>query len=134
MCRHAEMQDPSAVMSQHQEYVQYLKANGRHRKEVSRYQTPDVILKEGPPRLRRRLAAAQLVFANAGFADVDAEFSGVLHGYAALPKEGCRGSSGESVFEFPGRPAVVPAGRDAPSGSRTVETARAIPHCCQNGH
>jgi hypothetical protein len=45
-----------------------------HREEVDRYQTLDVILQEGPPRLRWRLAAAHHVFANAGFADVDTEF------------------------------------------------------------
>jgi len=57
MCRHAEMQDPAAVVSQHQEYVQYLKANRRHREEVDRYHRLDVIRKEGSPGLRWRLAA-----------------------------------------------------------------------------
>jgi hypothetical protein len=33
-----------------------------------------VILQEGPPGLRRRLAASHHIFAHAGFADVDAEF------------------------------------------------------------
>ena len=74
MCRHTEVQYPAAVVSQHQEYVQHLKPNGRHGEKVDRYQTLDVILKEGPPRLRRRLAAARHIFADAGFADVDAEF------------------------------------------------------------
>src|SRR6516225_7798809 len=71
---HGEMQDPAAVVSQHQEYVQHLKPNGWHREEVDRYHTFDVILQERPPGLRRWLAASRHIFANAGFADVDAEF------------------------------------------------------------
>src|SRR6516164_11107825 len=68
------MQYPAAVVSQHQEYVQHLKPNGWHREEVDRYHTFDVILQERPPGLRRWLAASRHIFANAGFADVDAEF------------------------------------------------------------
>src|SRR5215469_2204432 len=61
-------------MSQDQKHVQYLKANGRYREEVDRYHTLDLILQEGPPGLRRRLAASRHVFANAGFADIDSQF------------------------------------------------------------
>ena len=62
------------MLARSREYVQHPKVNRRHREEVNRYETLDVILQERPPRLRRWLASSRHVFADAGFADVDAEF------------------------------------------------------------
>src|SRR6516164_6303036 len=73
MSRHGEMENPATVVSQDQEYVQHLKANGRHREEVDRYHGLDVILHEGPPGLRRWLAASRYILGNTGLADVDAQ-------------------------------------------------------------
>src|SRR6516164_6331110 len=73
MSRHREMENPATVVSQDQEYVQYLKANCRHCEEVHRDQRLEVILQEGPPGLRRWLAASRHILANTGLADVDAE-------------------------------------------------------------
>src|SRR5215469_18982763 len=73
MSRHGEMQDPAPFVSQNHEYVQHPKVNRRHREEVDRYHTLDVILQEGPPSLRRRLAVSRHIFANAGFANLDAQ-------------------------------------------------------------
>src|SRR5215468_7930050 len=61
-------------MRQHQEHVQDLEPDGRYRKEVDGHHGPDVILKEGPPGLRRRLAPTCKVLAHARFSDVDAQF------------------------------------------------------------
>src|SRR6516164_4443860 len=61
-------------MSQDQKYVKHLKTNGRHREEVDRYHTLEVILQEGPPGLRRWLAASHHILANTGLADVNVEF------------------------------------------------------------
>src|SRR5260370_26104802 len=69
-----EMDDPSSIVSQNQEHVQDLKPDRRHREEVDRHHCLDVILQEGPPRLRRRLPTAYDVLADAGLADIDAEF------------------------------------------------------------
>src|SRR6202040_995859 len=71
---HIEMDDATALVSQNQEHVQDLKPDRQYRKEVDRHHSPDVILQEGPPALRRRLPLAYDVIAHAGFADVDAEF------------------------------------------------------------
>src|SRR5215469_10118371 len=71
---HAEMQDSATVVSQHQEYVGYLKANGRHREEVDGHHGPDMILKGGSPGLRRLLPPTCHVLAHARFPDVDAQF------------------------------------------------------------
>src|SRR5665647_1609662 len=68
-----EMHDPLAVVSQHQEHVQHLKANGRKREEVDRNRGLPVVFQEGPPCLRRRIPTADHVFAHAGLADVNAE-------------------------------------------------------------
>src|SRR5450759_4597672 len=67
-----EMHDPPAVVSQRQEHVQPLKANGRHREEVDRNRGLQVVLEEGTPCLRRRIPTADHVFAHAGLADVNA--------------------------------------------------------------
>src|SRR5260370_29526479 len=68
-----EMQDPSTVVSQYQEHVQHLKANGRHREKVDRHRGLHVVFQEGPPCLRRRVSTADHVFAHAGLADINAE-------------------------------------------------------------
>jgi hypothetical protein len=69
-----EMDDPPSIVSQHPKNIQDLKTNGRHVEEVDRHRGLDVILKEGPPGLRGRLALARQVLAHNRFADVDAEF------------------------------------------------------------
>src|SRR5947209_543345 len=70
----AEVEDPSSVMSQHQEYVEDLEAESRNSEEVYRYQVLHVILQEGPPSLRWRLPVTDQVLAHAGLADVYTEF------------------------------------------------------------
>src|ERR1700730_13423496 len=69
-----EMHDPPSVVSQNQEYVQHLKPDRRHGEEVDRHHGLDVILKESPPVLRRRLPPAYDVLGHAGLADIDGEF------------------------------------------------------------
>jgi hypothetical protein len=71
---HVEMHDPSSIVSQNQEHVQDLKRDRRHGKEVDRHHSLDVVLKEGPPSLRRWLPLAYDLLAHAGLTDVDTEF------------------------------------------------------------
>ena len=71
--RDAEVEDPAALVGQHQEYVQDLEPDGRHGEEVDRDHGLEVILEEGAPGLRGRPPVAHQVFAHAGLADVDAE-------------------------------------------------------------
>ena len=70
---HIEVQNAPPVMGQYQEHVKNLETDGGDSKEVDRDQLLDVILQERAPGLRRRLATAHHVFADAGLADVDAE-------------------------------------------------------------
>src|ERR1017187_7272030 len=72
--RDLEMHSPPVVVTQQQEHVQHLKANGRHREEVNGHRGFQVVLQEGPPRLRRWTPTAGHVFADACLADVHAEF------------------------------------------------------------
>src|SRR5665647_1322103 len=81
-----EMHDPLAVVSQHQEHVQHLKANGRKREEVDRNRGLPVVLQEGPPCLRRRITTADHVFAHAGIADVNAELEEFTVDARSAPK------------------------------------------------
>ena len=69
-------------MSQHQKHIQHLESDRRHRKEVDRHHSLDVIFKEGPPRLRWWLAVADHVLAHARFADGNAK----LEQFAVNPR------------------------------------------------
>jgi len=61
------------LMRQHEEHIQDLKPNGRHREEVNRDEVLEVILEERAPDLGGWFSAAHQVLAHAGLADVDAE-------------------------------------------------------------
>jgi len=61
-------------MGQHQKHVQDLETDTGHGEEVDGDQLLSVILEKCAPGLRRRLAAAHHVFADAALTDVDAEF------------------------------------------------------------
>ena len=67
------MKNAPPVMCQHQEHVEDLEPDGRHRKKVDRHHRLDVIFQEGPPGLRRWLVVPRHVLAYAGLADVDSE-------------------------------------------------------------
>jgi hypothetical protein len=54
MSRHGKVQDPAAVVRQHQKHVRHLETNGMHGKEVDRHHGLDVIVWEGPSSLRWR--------------------------------------------------------------------------------
>ncbi len=62
-------------MGQNQKDVKNLETEGGHGEEVDGDQLPEVIVQKGAPGLRRRLAAAHHVFADAALADVDTEFA-----------------------------------------------------------
>ena len=68
------MENPASVVGQHQEHVEHLEANRRDGEEVHGHRSREVILQEGAPRLRGGPSAAAHVLADAGLADVDAEF------------------------------------------------------------
>ena len=70
---HIAVDNATPVMGQHQKHIENLETKGRHGKEVDGHQLLQVILQERAPGLRRRLAAAHHVLADAGLADVDAE-------------------------------------------------------------
>ena len=61
-------------MGQNQKHVKDLKTDRGHGEEIDGDQLLGVILQECAPGLRRRLAAAHHVFADAALTDVDAEF------------------------------------------------------------
>ena len=73
MGRGIEMEDPTAVVSEHQEHVQDLETDGWHREEINGYQTLEMVIEEGSPGLRGRLPLVYQVLAHARLADVDAE-------------------------------------------------------------
>src|SRR5216683_613801 len=69
-----KMDYPAPVMRQHQKHVQHLEADRRHGEEVDGHQVLDVIVQEGTPGLRGRLALPQHVLGHAGLTDLDAQF------------------------------------------------------------
>jgi hypothetical protein len=70
---HIGVQNATPVMSQLEEHVKDLEADRGHREEVDGDQLLSMILQKCAPSLRRRIAAAHHVFADAAFTDVDAE-------------------------------------------------------------
>jgi hypothetical protein len=73
MRRDTEVEDPTPIVRQHQEDIQDLEPDRRHREEVDRDHGFDVILQKGAPSLGGRPAMTYHVLADAGLADVDAE-------------------------------------------------------------
>src|SRR5258708_23984878 len=69
----AKKQNAPTIMRQHQEHIQYLEPDRRHRKEVDGNQGLHVIVEECPPGLGGWLAAAHQILAHTGLADIDAE-------------------------------------------------------------
>ena len=82
-----EMQNAPPVVCQHQEYIENLKAESRHREKVDRHHAGHVILQERPPRLRRWSPAADQVLAHARFANVDTQ----LEQFAVNPRRAPEG-------------------------------------------
>src|SRR3954471_18191565 len=73
MRSHGKVQNATAIVGQHQEHIQDLKADRRHRKEIHRHQALDMIVEKCPPSWRRWSSAAEHVFADAGFAHIEAQ-------------------------------------------------------------
>jgi hypothetical protein len=71
--RDAEVEDPAALVGQHQEYVQDLEADGRNGEEIDGYQALDMILEEGAPGLPGWPPVPYHAVAHAGLADVETE-------------------------------------------------------------
>ena len=67
------MQNAPPVVRQHQEHVQDLEPDGRHRKKVDGDYGLHVVVKKCPPGLGGRPLATHQVLAHTGLADVDAE-------------------------------------------------------------
>src|SRR5260370_29091881 len=70
---HGEVENPPAVVCQHQKHIQDLKPDRRHREEINGHHTLHMVLQKGSPGLRWRSSPADHVFAHAGFSDVDPE-------------------------------------------------------------
>ena len=67
-----KMKYPAAIVCQHQEHIQDLKSERRHREEVDGDGALHMVLKEGPPGLGGRPPVAD--HSNAGLAHLNAEF------------------------------------------------------------
>ena len=58
MGRHMDVKKPASLQAQHHEHVEQPKGRGRHDREIDGNGLPEMILDEGPPTLRGRLAMA----------------------------------------------------------------------------
>src|SRR4051794_18598116 len=73
MCRDSEVKDAPTLVRKHEEYVEDLKPDSRHGKEVYGHKARQVVLEESPPCLGWRLPVLDQILADAGLPDVDAE-------------------------------------------------------------
>jgi hypothetical protein len=74
MLSHLEMDHAPAFMCQDHEHVQDPEAQSRHHEKIDRHQLLDMVLQEGPPRLRWRFAVLHHVFCSRCLGHFDAEF------------------------------------------------------------
>jgi hypothetical protein len=81
-----------------------------------------MILQESAPGLGRRLAAAQHVLTDAALADVDAEFEQLDVDARRTPTRVLPAHPADQIPELARNDRLVPAGRGAPSRSRTGES------------
>jgi hypothetical protein len=70
---HVEVDDPPAVVSEHDENEEDAEASGGHRKEVNRDDVPDVVSEERPPGLRGLGTTRGHEAGDGALGDVDAE-------------------------------------------------------------
>src|SRR5215472_6441486 len=117
---HVEVDNATPVMGQHQKYVKDLETQGRHGKEIDRDQLLEVIVQEGAPSLRGRLSATHHVFADAGFADLNAEFEQFTVDAGCAPTCVVSAHAVDQVG-LCAEPWVSRAGLDGPSMSRQDE-------------
>ncbi len=71
MSSDVEVDDTAPIMSQHQKYIQHLETDRWHGEEVHRDHALDVVLEEGAPGLRWRLAMAHQILAYTGLANIN---------------------------------------------------------------
>src|SRR5271155_5250097 len=102
-------------MGQHQKHVKDLETDGGYGEEVDGDQLIGVILQEGAPGLRRRLATAHHVFADTALPNVDAELeqfavdagctpTGILLAHLADQISDLAGNDGSSGLPAPHLP------------------------------
>src|SRR5262245_29835959 len=121
MIRDANVQNPTAVVRQHQEDVQDLEADRRDGEEVDGYRGGEVILEERAPRLRRWFPTAH-VLADAALTDVDAEFEQLAMDAWCAPERILAAHSADQLADVVRHRWAVLAGRDGSSTSKTAGT------------
>jgi len=110
-----EVKNAATIMGQYQKHVEDLEANCGDREEIDGDELRDVVLQECAPSLRRRLPAAQHVFADARLPDVDTEFEqlavnawsappGILPAHLPDQISGLAGDDGASGLSVPSLP------------------------------
>jgi len=97
------MENAPTVMRQHQKHVKHLEANRRHGKEIDGDQLLGMILQEGAPGLRWRLAATHHVFAHAALPNVDAELEQFTVDAWCAPRWVFAAHPADQVADFTGK-------------------------------
>lgn len=90
------LENPAAVVGQHQKHIQNLEPDCRQRNEVIRNNGVDVIFEEAPPRLRWRITMASCVLAGARVSESNAKLEKFAVNPRCAPERAYRGSSHES--------------------------------------
>jgi hypothetical protein len=93
-----EVHDASALVLQHEEYVQNAKCGCGHDKEVDGNKVPGVVSEKATPSLRRRLSPKRHVARHCGFSDLEAEHKQLTVNARRSPS---RVLAGDSTDECP---------------------------------
>src|SRR6516165_3827775 len=91
------MQNAPPVVRQHQNHIQDLEADRRHRKKVNGNHGFHVVVQEGPPGLGGRLVTAHQVLAHTRLANINAQ----LEQLAVNPRSARRVEETRCTLDFP---------------------------------
>ena len=100
MVGHVEVNDPSPVMTQHDEHVQNPESNRRHGEEVASNDVRNVICQECSPRLRRQLSGTDQVLGYGSFRSLVAQQEQFRQNAGRAPKWVFSGHATNQVPEF----------------------------------
>ena len=132
-----KVDDPPAMVSEHDENEEDTQAGGGHGEEVDRHQVPDMVVEERPPGLRRSRTTLRHEAGDGAFGDVDAELQelamdarsapqGIRRGH--LPDEG--GDLGADGWAASGGPAWVQYSRKRRRWHRRTVSGETMTRAC----
>jgi hypothetical protein len=127
---HVEVEDPPAMVSEHDEDAEHSQARAGDREQVDGHQVPDVVGEERPPALGRRGAPLREHPGDVALGHVDAELEELAMDSRGCPEGIRRGQACDQGLDLGADGRAAPGG---PVGELRPVLAKAAPLPAQNG-